>query len=232
MNFSNWRQKAMIILHKKYVFCSQNTILISPRYKTLRKKTWDNLNLHFVRRGKNNILIIGVKPYILYIRNKRQQQALARLRVSSHNLYIETGRHSRPFVPSHKRICNYCPLNEIDNEKHFLLKCTFHSVERRSLFKVVNSFLEKEKEKSSLYPDLINGQSIALMRTKDPIVLGVLGKYIYEGFKKRDHLENNSWSTSLITTYLICQWLALIEPRLFYILKSVGLLLHGDIQQF
>ena len=61
---------------QKKVFCSQNTILISPRYKTLRKKTWDNLTLHFVRRGKNNILIIGVKPYILYIRNKRQQQAL------------------------------------------------------------------------------------------------------------------------------------------------------------
>ena len=36
-----------------------------------------------------------VEPYILYIRNKRHQQALARLRVSSHNLYIETGRHSR-----------------------------------------------------------------------------------------------------------------------------------------
>ena len=173
-----------------------------------------------------------VEPYNLYIRNKRHQQALARLRVSSHNLYIETGRHSRPFVPRHKRICNYCPLNEIDNEKHFLLKCTFHSVERRSLFKVVNILLEKEKESSSLYPDLINGQFIALMTTKDPIVLGSLGKYIYEGFKKRDHLENNSWSSSLITTYLICQWLALIEPRLFYILKSVGLLLHGDIKQF
>ena len=173
-----------------------------------------------------------VEPYILYIRNKRHQQALARLRVSSHNLYIETGRHSRPFVPRHKRICNYCPLNEIDNEKHFLLKCTFHSVERRSLFKVVNSLLEKEKESSSLYLDLINGQFIALMRTKDPIVLGAFGKYIYEGFKKRDHLENNSWSSLLITTYLICQWIALNEPWLFCILKSFGLLLHGDIRQF
>ena len=29
-----------------------------------------------------------VEPYILYIRNKRHQQALARLRVSLHNLYI------------------------------------------------------------------------------------------------------------------------------------------------
>ena len=87
---------------------------------------------------------------------------------------------------------DYCPLKEIDNEKHFLLKCTFHSVERRSLFKVINSLLEKEKESSFLYPDLINGQFVALMKTKDPIVLGALGKYIYEGFKKRDHLENNS----------------------------------------
>ena len=155
-----------------------------------------------------------------------------RLRVSLHNLSTETGRHSRPFIPRHKRIWNYCPLNEIDNEKHFLLKCRFHSEEKRSLFEVVNSLLEKERESLSLYSDLINGQFIALMRTKDPIVLGALGKYIYEGFKKRDHLENNSWSSLLITTYLLCQWLALNEPRLFHILKSVVLLLHGDIQQF
>ena len=44
----------------------------------------------------------------------------------------------------------------------------------------------------NIFKDLINGQFIALMRTKDHIVLGALGKYIYEGFKKQDHLENNS----------------------------------------
>ena len=73
------------------------------------------------------------------------------------------------------------------------MECAFNSVERLSLFQAVDSLLEKEKDNSSLYPDLINGgQFIALMRTKDPRVLGTLGKYIYEGFKNRDHLKSKS----------------------------------------
>ena len=36
-----------------------------------------------------------IAPYILYIPDKRHQQAVARLRVSSHNLNIVIGRHSR-----------------------------------------------------------------------------------------------------------------------------------------
>ena len=52
---------------QKQVFCSQNTILISPRYKTIRKKTWDNLNLHFARTGTNNILTTGIVNLALFL---------------------------------------------------------------------------------------------------------------------------------------------------------------------
>ena len=36
-----------------------------------------------------------IEPHILYVRNKRHQRALTQLRVSSHKLNIEVGKHSR-----------------------------------------------------------------------------------------------------------------------------------------
>ena len=41
-----------------------------------------------------------IEPHILYVRNKRYQRALTRLRVSSYKLNIEVGKHSRPYIPS------------------------------------------------------------------------------------------------------------------------------------
>ena len=49
-----------------------------------------------------------IEPHILYIRNKKHQRALTRLRVSSHKLNIELGRHSRPPIPRDERVCQFC----------------------------------------------------------------------------------------------------------------------------
>ena len=46
-----------------------------------------------------------IEPHILYIRNKKHQRALTRLRVSSHKLNIELGRHWRPSIPRDERVC-------------------------------------------------------------------------------------------------------------------------------
>ena len=78
-----------------------------------------------------------VEPHILYVKNKNVQQALTRLRVSSHNLLIERGRLFRPVIPRGERICKFCSLNEIDDEIHFLSKCSFHDSERISLIENV-----------------------------------------------------------------------------------------------
>ena len=58
-----------------------------------------------------------VEQHILYFQNKNVQQALTKLRVSSHNLLIEQGRYSRPIIPRGKHICKFCSLNEIDTIK-------------------------------------------------------------------------------------------------------------------
>ena len=106
------------------------------------------------------------------MRNRKHQQASSRLRFSSHNLLIEQGRHSRPVVPRNERLCKFCPLNEIDDEIHFLMTCTFHSDERNALFKITYPLLGvKDYSEKCTYFKII-------MSSKEPNVLQSLAKFI------------------------------------------------------
>ena len=47
------------------------------------------------------------------------------MRISAHKLEIERGRYSRPMISREERFCKYC-TNEIEDEKHFILKCPLY----------------------------------------------------------------------------------------------------------
>ena len=49
------------------------------------------------------------------------EKMFSKLRLSSHKLSIEKGRHSHPKIPEENRLCKVCGV--IENEKHFLLHC-------------------------------------------------------------------------------------------------------------
>ena len=118
--------------------------------------------------------------HILYVQNKNVQQGLTRLRVSSHNFFIKRGGHSRPIIPRGERICKFCPLNEIDDEMHFLSKRTFHDSERISFIENVYPMIQLDyKSVSSIYFK-------ALVNSKNKNVLQALGCFVHTGFKKRD----------------------------------------------
>ena len=121
-----------------------------------------------------------IEPHILYVRNKQYQRALTRLRVSSHKLNIEVGRHSRPYIPRHQRFCLYCDTGEIDDEIHFLLKCPFHSAGRFSLLQEIVHYLPLQSE-----PDH-RDMFINIMTSKNQMILNALGKFVYEEFKRRE----------------------------------------------
>ena len=74
-------------------------------------------------------------PSVTYI------QCIARLRLSSHNLNIELGRHAKPKLPVADRLCSRCSLGAVDNECHFLIDCTAFSNERAILFGQLQSDL-------------------------------------------------------------------------------------------
>ena len=64
----------------------------------------------------------SLEKYQDKIKNVRHKIALMRLRLSNHNLRIETGRYSRPKLARHERKCFTCN-DEIETELHFVVKC-------------------------------------------------------------------------------------------------------------
>ena len=62
------------------------------------------------------------------------RKAICKLRLSSHNLYIETGRYVKPKYASLKRISRHCNLNLIENGFHFLSQCSLYEPERKKLY--------------------------------------------------------------------------------------------------
>ena len=73
---------------------------------------------------------IGCEKY-LHMANVKQRHALTRLRLSSHPLHIETGRHNN--TAREERLCPLCK-NGIEDEMHFLLQCTKYADLRNQHF--------------------------------------------------------------------------------------------------
>ena len=53
--------------------------------------------------------------------NPEHRKYIAKIRCSDHSLQIEKGRHRN--IPRTERKCKLCSTDEIETEKHFLLKC-------------------------------------------------------------------------------------------------------------
>ena len=61
-------------------------------------------------------------PYLYKVLNKKCRNAISKLRLSSHPLLVETGRYTG--VPREQRKCTLCELNDIEDEYHFVLRCS------------------------------------------------------------------------------------------------------------
>ena len=67
--------------------------------------------------------------YLNVLCNDRYRTSLAKLRLSSHSLAIETGRHTG--VPRSERKCTFCGSDEIEDEYHFIISCSFYNEIRK-----------------------------------------------------------------------------------------------------
>ncbi len=74
--------------------------------------------------------------YVKYVDDRYLRKYLTMLRLSCHPLAIETGRYKK--IPQNLRICQNCNMNEIENEFHFVMKCTLYQQIRNGLFKFLN----------------------------------------------------------------------------------------------
>ncbi len=148
---------------------------------------WDQLNSDQSRskgRGGNKLRTysklkqsFSFEPYLENIDNITHRKALTRLRLSSHNLNIETMR------PTHKdpqtRLCPLCPCNKVENEEHFLMECTAYNSERSLL---IDTCTQICPQFTNLNP---HEQFLWLMTNENKIALKALGKYTWQSFDKR-----------------------------------------------
>ena len=72
-----------------------------------------------------------LEPYLSKISNPQVRRELTKFRISAHKLMIEVGRHGN--INLDERICTVCPMQEIEDELHSLLRCSHYATERLSL---------------------------------------------------------------------------------------------------
>jgi hypothetical protein len=117
-----------------------------------------------------------VEPY-LYINVEKYRVALSRLRLSSHHLGIEVGRHARPIIPADQRFCTTC-TDKIDDEIHFLIECQKYQGLRSKMFTSLNSLMPT-------FPNLSNKEKfVNLMNTDNVEILVHVGKFVHCAWKK------------------------------------------------
>ena len=92
---------------------------------------------------------IGLEEYITSMANLDDRRSLSKLRLSSHGLMIEKGRHRK--LPEKERLCPVCCKNEIENEIHFMIRCGVYTNLRKNFYtevlKTLPNFMEFDDEK-------------------------------------------------------------------------------------
>ena len=122
----------------------------------------------------------SVEPYLNLVNVPKYRLAISQLRVSSHRLAIETGRHTRPPILASERICKYCHLQNIDDELHFITECDYHATERDNLYQTVQRYVPNFIAKDN------HDRFVDILTSPDGDVLRTLGTYVFNGFKKRN----------------------------------------------
>ncbi len=78
---------------------------------------------------------ISLESYLLNIKSRKMRQNFTKLRISSHNLAIETGRHRRynkTNIPVNMRLCDFC-IDKIEDEMHIILYCNRLETDRQEM---------------------------------------------------------------------------------------------------
>ena len=138
------------------------------------------------------------EPYIDLVRNRNQRCFISRLRVGSHNLRVELGRHTRPITPFAQRTCQYCCQTQPgpcpqprtpappDTEFHFMIDCPLFYYDRNCLFKRFETL-------NFHFPSLTPEEKFkVLLCPVDALTTKLVNRFIKNMFRKRElYGENN-----------------------------------------
>ena len=122
---------------------------------------------------------IGMEKYLNSIKNITERTAITKIRLSNHDLMIETGRYKE--IPVQERLCPFCD-NNVETEQHFLLVCKTYQTHREQLFnelRMINQNLEILNEEE---------QFVALLN--EPNTIKLVGNFLSKMLTLRRFLLN------------------------------------------
>ena len=142
---NNWSEKVKLILTKlgmENVFygrqiCDLNEI--SSKLRNCQKISWlENVN----KKPKLRSYItfkseFGEENYLKINLTRTERSMLAQFRCGILPIRIETGRFRNEALPD--RRCIFCDLDEIEDESHFLLRCSLYTDERNTYLSELNT---------------------------------------------------------------------------------------------
>ena len=85
---------------------------------------------------------------------------------------IEVDRYQTDHLPTESRLCQFCKLNQVENETHLLFHCSTYSLQRQTFFKEINEIIPDIQRKST--SDIVK----LLMNSKDYNVNKLVMKFI------------------------------------------------------
>jgi hypothetical protein len=164
-------------IKERYQIGQTNISSITHRIKQYLSEKWlHDINNTEINPGltlyKNIKYNLSPENY-LTISNYKIRNAIARIRLSSHQLQIEKGRHMK--IQRCNRYCIYCDDNAIEDEVHFLFVCPKYKEERDDFFTSINMQFDMSPLDTF----------ICLFNSNDQGILTKLGKYILRCFNKR-----------------------------------------------
>ncbi len=110
----------------------------------------------------------------LNLQNVKLRTAIARFRLSAHNLRIETGRHTKPYTPVEKRLCLKCNSNNIQDEEHHLMLCEAFSEVRMPLLSVAAQHITSFNDMSQ------QDKFISIMNSQSNELIAALGTFLIQ----------------------------------------------------
>jgi hypothetical protein len=179
-NGQNWAYQVKSILEElglPYMFTEHDTRVplqeIKTRLRDQYMQQWrsgleESSRLHYYCTLKETW---EFERYLDIIDDTLLRKVITRLRLSSHNLAIETGRYDG--TPRHLRKCTNCSSDAVETEYHFLLVCTAYSDLRKKYF--APYFCH--------WPSTQKFKAVLSLRSK--MQLKNLGRFILEADKRR-----------------------------------------------
>ena len=134
----NWAGQVKTLLDMYVLFhiwLTQHVINLENFHIVLKQRVIDEFiqNWHeHIDNSESLILYKHLKEHFLpefYINvlPLKLRTVITKIRISAHQLRLETGRYVRTHIKKHNRLCTLCNTRDIEDEYHFFVICPIYS---------------------------------------------------------------------------------------------------------